>query len=480
MKAKYIFVLSAVVLSSCSKMPEIAGQSDYAPTIYPDYKEVCIPYNIAPLNFAVTDTTADWLKIEAGNEKIVVKSDGKNGFDINEDDWHKLLLRHRGERMTYKICQETDEGLIAYAPFDILISEDMIDSYLAYRLIPPGYAMWNRMSIAQRNLETFDEEQIYENRYGQGNCVNCHSFCQQSPDKMLFHLRKRHGGTFIFTDGKPHKVGADLSEHLSNPVYPYWHPSGKYVAFSTNKTFQMFHSSDENRIEVGDDASDVVVYDVEKDRMITTKAISSENAFETFPCFSADGQSLYFASAVAVDTVERNYEKVKYSICRIAFNTENQTFGEKVDTLYNARTEGRSAVFPRISPDGRLLVFTVSDYGNFTIWHRDAELYVTDLKTDDTRALTEINSEDVESYHSFCSNGRWMVFSSRRDDGLYTRPYFTHIDSLGQFSKPFMLPQKDPRNYYLMQNNSYNIPEFIKREVDLDTHDSYESLRKVW
>lgn len=214
--------------------------------------------------------------------------------------------------------------------------------------------------------------------------------------------------------------------------------------------------------------------------MITTKAISSENAFETFPCFSADGQSLYFASAVAVDTVERNYEKVKYSICRIAFNTENQTFGEKVDTLYNARTEGRSAVFPRISPDGRLLVFTVSDYGNFTIWHRDAELYVTDLKTDDTRALTEINSEDVESYHSFCSNGRWMVFSSRRDDGLYTRPYFTHIDSLGQFSKPFMLPQKDPRNYYLMQNNSYNIPEFIKREVDLNTHDSYESLRKVW
>lgn len=471
--------MAMLMVLGCSERIDIVNNIDYTPAIYPDYRDVTIPVNIAPLNFCVTDTTADVAIISAGGDTIYVEADG-NAFDIPEKRWHKMVAANAGKDITIEICRKAKKGYEAYRPFSIHISEDSIDNVIAYRLIPPGYAMWNRMGIYQRNLETFEERNIYDNRHGKGNCVNCHSFCQGDPKNMLFHLRKRHAGTYIFTDGKAKRIGADMSQQLSNPVYPYWHPSGKYVAFSTNKTFQMFHSSDPNIIEVGDDASDIIVYDIEKDRVFTTELLKSDDAFETFPCFSPDGKYLYYSTAKAVNNVERNYKAVKYSICRIAFDEKKQRFGDEVDTIYNAREEGRSAVLPRISPDGKRLAFTVSDYGNFTIWHQDADIYMANLESGETCRVDIINSDRVESYHSWSRNSRWLAFSSRRDDGIYTRPYFAHIDNNGEASKPFMLPQKNPANYYKMQKFSYNIPELIEGWVETDSHTTAEKLSAIW
>ena len=92
-----------------------------------------------------------------------------------------------------------------------------------------------------------------------------------------------------------------------------------------------------------------------------------------------------------------------------------------MDTLYNAREAGRSVKFPRVSPDGKRLLYTVSDYGNFSIWHKDADLHMLDLSTGAIDSLPEVNSPDVESYHSWSGNSRWFVFSSRRGDG------FSHV-----------------------------------------------------
>ena len=49
-------------------------------------------------------------------------------------------------------------------------------SYLAYRLIEPGYELWNQMGIYQRNLEDYKQSPIMENKYSGQNCMNCHSF----------------------------------------------------------------------------------------------------------------------------------------------------------------------------------------------------------------------------------------------------------------------------------------------------------------
>ena len=163
-----------------------------------------------------------------------------------------------------------------------------------------------------------------------------------------------------------------------------------------------------------------------------------------------------------------NYRDVRYNLLRVAFDPEDGSIGTQVDTLYNAREAGRSVKFPRVSPDGKRLLYTVSDYGNFSIWHKDADLHMLDLSTGAIDSLPEVNSPDVESYHSWSGNGRWMVFSSRRIDGLYTRLFIGYVDSEGVGHKPFLLPQKDPLTYYDALMFSYNIPELMRSAVTVD------------
>lgn len=56
--------------------------------------------------------------------------------------------------------------------------------------------------------------------------------------------------------------------------------------------------------------------------------------------------------------------------------------------------------------------------------------------------IDEVNSDDTESFHNWSSNSHWFVFSSRRDNGLYTYLYIAGVDADGKVTKPFMLPQK--------------------------------------
>ena len=135
----------------------------------------------------------------------------------------------------------------------------------------------------------------------------------------------------------------------------------------------------------------------------------------------------------------------------------------------NAVKMGKSISFPRPSYDGRYIMFTLSDYGNFSIWHKEADLWLLDLKNGNViRPLSEVNSDNTESFHNWSSESHWFVFSSRRDDGLYTRLYLACIDNKGKISKPFMLPQENPEEYYTNSVYSYNTPDFASKPVLMD------------
>ena len=158
---------------------------------------------------------------------------------------------------------------------------------------------------------------------------------------------------------------------------------------------------------------------------------------------------------------------MRYNLLRVSFDPAQGTFGTQVDTLFHAQQAGLSARFPRISPDGKQLMFTVSAYGNFSIWHRDADLYLMDLRTGRYQPMEAVNSANVESYHSWSSNSRWFVFSSRRENGLYTAPYIAYLSPDGQAGKPFLLPQASP-DYYDLTLRSFNIPELVKGPIQVD------------
>ena len=195
--------------------------------------------------------------------------------------------------------------------------------------------------------------------------------------------------------------------------------------------------------------------------------MKGDSAFETFPAFSPDGRTLYF-SVARPKNYPTELKEMYYSLCSIAFDPESGTYGTRIDTLVNGEALRKSAVYARPSYDGRFLCYTMADYGYFHIWHTESDLWLMDLQTGESRPMTEANSPDTESVHSWSSNSRWLVFGSRRDDGQYTRPYFCHVAEDGTVGKAFMLPQRTPRQFYDGRFMSYNIPEFVTAPVPLD------------
>lgn len=458
-------LFSILLLTACAGALPDARLISEMPEIYPDYREVTIPCNIAPLNFKLNKSVKAIAVLSGSESQIRVDSD-QGKFQIPPKSWKRLLAESAGGTISCTLYTFQNGAWNRYLPFSIQVARDSIDPYLVYRKIAPGYRMWGEMGIYQRNLETFQEEEFLSNRLMNNNCMNCHSFCMQNPDRMLFHQRTTHGGTYVIIDGEIEKLNTKTEQLMSALVYPSWHPSGRFAAFSVNDTKQDFHYADPNRVEVFDNASDVVVYDLEKHEVLADSLLMSKEAMETFPTFSPDGRRLFFCSA-PTQAMPDAFRSVKYHLLSVSFDPDKRVFGNQIDTLYNARESGRSAKFPRVSPDGKYLMYTVSNYGNFSIWHKDADLQLLDLESGVVDALEAVNSEDVESYHSWSSNSRWFVFSSRRDDGLYTRPYLCFLDAQGRPGKPFLLPQKSV-DYYDNLLYSFNIPELVKGPVRVD------------
>ena len=460
-------------LMSCSETVKDAKLEAVQPQIYPDYLGVTIPVNIAPLNFCMADETVQ--RIDAvitdshGHE---LHSQGDESVDFDLDDWHELLAHNPGDSLSVIVSAKYDDGWHTYRSFALYVSPDSIDYGICYRLIAPGYEVWSKMGIYERNLSTFDERALIENTQFEG-CVNCHSFNRGNPADMSLHIRGPHGTTLLCHDGGPMAAyNTKTDQTLGFCVYPYWHPSGRYIAYSTNATSQLFHSADPNRVEVFDSASDLQVYDVEKNELLLSPILKQDSVYETFPVFSADGRSIYFCAARAIPEGSYQLDSIRYNLCRIDFDPATGGFGSRIDTIVYAEAQRKSVSFPRPSYDGRFLCYTLSDYGQFSIWHHEADLYLLDLSANKSRPMAEVNSDDTESFHNWSTNSRWLVLSSRRDDGLFTRPYFCHIDADGRITKAFMLPQRNPRRFYTDRFLSFNVPEFIIGPTHFDGHEA--------
>lgn len=464
--------LSLILLfSACTESVSDARQETVKPSIYPDYLGVTIPLNIAPLNFCMTDETASCIDaVITDRHGRNLHSQGEESVDFDLDDWHELLGQNSGDSLTVTVSAKYDDGWRTYRPFSIYVSPDSIDYGICYRLIAPGYEVWSKMGIYERNLSSFDESPLIENTQFEG-CVNCHSFNRGNPADLSLHIRGPHGATLLrHNDGPITAYNTKTDQTLGFCVYPYWHPSGRYIAYSTNATSQLFHSADPNRVEVFDTASDIQVYDIDKNELLLSPLLKQDSIYETYPVFSADGRSLFFCAAQAIPEGSHQLDSIHYNLCRIDFNPATGNFGTQLETIIDAKVQHKSVSFPRPSYDGRFLCYTLSDYGQFSIWHHEADLWLLDLSTGQNCPMIGANSADTESFHNWSTNSRWLLFSSRRDDGLFTRPYFCHVDDSGKVSKAFMLPQRNPRHFYRDRFLSFNVPDFIIGPTHFDGH----------
>lgn len=478
---KFLLFASVVLLSACNDM-ENRKSVDTQPAIFPDYIGVTVPTNIAPLTFTVQEAEDVYAEFFLRGEKqFVAKGDGERGVKISPKKWEKLLTEAKGFSFEVRVLakKESEEFWTEYQPFSISVAEETIDSHITYRLIKPGYELWDKMGIYQREVSSFDEKAIFRNIQQESDkgrgCVNCHSFCEYNPDTLMFHVRMINAGTAVIRGDET--VHLNLKTELTqNGTYPKWHPSARYIAYALCNTLQAFHVFDKNRISVYDTKSDLMIYDVEKKEVIVDKRFLNSPEFETFPSWSPDGKWLYFSSAKPAGELPANNDKMKYSIFRVAFDENTALLGDSVECVIDAEKTNKTQLFARISPDGKYLLYTEADYGTFPIWHHEADLKMMDLQTKENLNVDILNSSSVESYHSWSSNGRWIVFSSRRIDGLYTRLYLAYFDEKGNFHKPFLLPQSSA-DFDLLRMQSYNIPEFTKGATKISSREIEKLLK---
>lgn len=484
------FACAALLLTACSHeatIPTDATPTDEAAAIFPDYRDIVIPQNIAPLNFQVTSGGDEFaVSVKGKNGEVIANGsdDGKLLFDTAE--WRTLLNDNAGQDLNVTLYSHRDGTWLAHPAYKLHVAEP-IDAYLSYRLIEPGYDLYRQVGLYQRNLTNFDQKPIYENNAEfdslHNHCVNCHNYQAYDTRRMLFHVRAEHGGTVFVEDGKISKWNMKSDSVLSNCVYPTWHPTRNWVVFSSNQTGQAFHIRGQEKIEVKDFGSDLVFFDADKGTL--TNILKGDTDLETFPCWAPDGKKLYYCCAHidslgGKDSKERedligliNDSIIHYNLMSMTFDPETRQFGEPVVEM-DCAAIGRSATVPRVSPDGRYVLFTLGEFGQFHIWHKTADLYVKDLQTGEIRPLTNANSNDAESYHTWSSNGRWMAFVSRRIDGNYSRPFIAYFDKNGRDYKAFLVPQEDPEQNTLLLK-SYNVPELTKNAVTVMP----EQLREV-
>ena len=472
--------------------------------IYPDYAGCRLPVNMAPCNFRIlTPSTHYRLEVRQGggtdglNGNVLYKQKGKSVVQLPLRRWQRWLRQAQGDTLWFALCLKQDGNWRDYAPFPLYIDSSAIAPYLTYRLIEPSYQLCYFLTIKERCLENFQTKNLYDNALADNNCVNCHTAAWGDPDYSVYHTRFQHPGTHISIDGHLRRVDLKSNRFPQGGVYPAWHPDKRYIAFGTAAAFPFVHSQDiVRRTEVFDSLGDIMVYDLLRNRIFSDMRICAEEKEETFPAFSPDGRTLYFCQSLTPpkdsameDPVDYSY-KIKYSLVSIEFDAEAGAFG-RMDTLVDAAESGGTVSFPRISPDGRFLVFCLSDHGTFPIRHPESDLYILDLTApgegayrragiaDSATGLAEariyrplageaVNSDKTESYHEFSPNeNRWLMCSSKRDDGMYSRPYFCLIDDEGRASKPFMLPQKHP-DFYLTFLKSFNVPVFSNGPAPYD------------
>ena len=475
-----------LLLPSCAGHPDVPSSSKDAgclPAIFPDYCDVTVPCNIAPLNFMLPADQFDACVARFSTPDGRQQTYGKGvKVQMPVSEWHAMLDASKGKSLKVEVWGQKENEWLSFAPFEIHVADEPIDEYLSYRLIEPSYIVYDYMEIAQRDLTSFEETQIFNNKVScddpKGQCINCHSYQNYKTDNMLFHARVTRGGTVIVSDGKVSKVNLKRDNTISAGVYPAWHPTAKLIAFSTNLTHQVFHTAHPNKVEVFDTASDLILYDVATD---SVSIISNDSTLlEVFPTWSPDGKFLYYCKSVPLpeelrgEDISATWSKVQYNLYRRSFELTSRTFGEE-ELVYDAASADKSVTLPRVSPDGRYILFAEGQHGCFHIWHHDADIACLPLAQDSVIDLSCLNSEGfAESYPTWSSNGHWIMCASRRIDGNYSRVFISYFNN-GKARKAFLLPQEDPE-HNTFRLKSYNRPEFMVEPVGI----SVDQFSKVF
>jgi Flp pilus assembly protein TadD len=457
---------------------------------YPQEGTLFPPESIAP-TFVWTDTAKGperWnitIRLE-GSEPLTFQSD-KPKWKPSEETWKQVKAASVAKDAEFTIARDGgDAGKpLSTETRRIRTSTDPVGDSIFYREVPLPFltAVQDPSRIRWRfgTIDTVESPPIVLQNLPV--CGNCHSFADNGSVLGLDVDYGNDKGAYaviptakemvmsddkIITWADYKKEDGELTFGLLSRVSP----TGRYVV-STVKDRSVFVATPEIAFSqlFFPIKGILVVYDRETKKFTELPGADDPEYVQSNAVWSPDGKEIMFARSKAyraekldqknaalidekdVPEFTRDKKPFRYDLYRVPFNDGK---GGKAVPVVGASGDGRSNFFPKYSPDGKWVVFCKAN--SYMLLQPDSELYIVPTAGGEARRL-KYNTKLMNSWHSWSSNSRWLVFSSKVNTP-YTQLFLTHIDENGNDSPPVLLEQ------FTSPDRAANIPEFVKLPGD--------------
>jgi Tol biopolymer transport system component len=386
---------------------------------------------------------------------------------IPDDVWRRVVDRGRAQIEVRGIRRKgwwgrARDTVHTSGVVHVIVSKDPADNVIVYRLVDPPFVNRKTPNIHARDIRRRTPRLLLDAR--QQYCFNCHAFSSKQGTTGRLSLQVRYVGTrktdhlvylgvYDIEQGRGNKVILPFADQMT--TFMQWSPDGTKLALSANQQISGYYPIVYETQSIGQPTSDIGVYDATADRALLVPGASDGERLEVYPCWTPDGGSIVYS----VTRKGQHPSQTQFDLMKVPYSDGRGGTPEPVRGAYR---NGKSNFYARFSPDGRWMTFVKADYGSLIKASSDIWIMPADAGAD-PRSLACNAPFAADSWYSWSSNSRWIVFATKREDGLFARLYMTHIDAGGNASPAVRLPMEDPR-----LRMSFNIPEFVAEMPPID------------
>ena len=377
----------------------------------------------------------------------------------------------------------------------IQTSKDPVGAPIFYRDVPlaPSQSLKgiiqplapDKVFLVQWRLRNIGEPQSRVVLKDMPTCANCHSFSRDGKTLgMDLDGPQNNKGLYAIVPIRPEMTIRNTDVVVWNPsrdqqvpltrvgFMSQVSPDGKYVVTTVHSAAHSFDTNyytvnfkDYRFLQVFYPTRGILAW-YSRDTGLRQPLPGADDPLyvQTDAVWSPDGKYLVFARAEAKDPYPPDGKlaeyandpkelQIQYDLFRIPFNGGQ---GGQPEPIAGASANGMSNTFPKVSPDGRWIVFVQCRNGQ--LMRPDSQLYIVPVEGGQARKM-RCNTSLMNSWHSFSPNGRWLVFSSK-SRGPYTKMYLTHLDEEGNDSPAILIENPTAAN------RAANLPEFVNIPPD--------------
>ena len=492
-----LLFLSLLALTACGKGSAPApvefpsGPSGGLEIKYP-LDETLFPPEIVAPTFVWDDKTEgveQWvvlLRFDDDSGEVLRFPTAEPRWRPTEADWARIKQRSvQRDAQVAIVGLDPNSAAASSASVRIRTSTDPVGDSIFYREVPlpfitavqdPARIRWRYGAIDSENAPPIVLEDLPV-------CGNCHSFSQ---DGSVLGLDVDYGndkGAYavlpvtrqmelndekIITWSDFKKGDGEATFGLLSQVSP----DGRYVVSTVKDRAVFVATPDIWYSQLFFPIKGIlVVYDTKTGTYQPLPGADDPEYVQSNPTWSRDGKSIVFARTKAyrkdaianaknllldekdVPEFVKDKEPFKFDLYRVPFNEGR---GGKAEPIKGASHNGKSNYFAKFSPDGKWIIFCKAE--NYMLLMPDSELFIIPADGGEARRL-RANTPRMNSWHSWSSNGRWLVFSSKANTA-YTQLFLTHIDENGESTPPVLLER------FTGPDRAANIPEFVPLPAD--------------